>query len=552
MSTQNTVDRDSFRVHSKDLLGRVGSLRTKRGTFTTPHMFPVVDPNRRIFDQGFFNRLGIHAIMTNSYLHRKWRQGLQRAENIHESLKFKETVATDSGAYQILEYGAVTVSPEQIVRYQEEIDTDIGVILDVPTGFRSDLERSSWTVTETIRRADEALKVRTRDDILWVGPIQGGIHLDEVARSAREMAKRDFAIYALGSPTELMESQRFEILVDMILTAKKNIPSSKPLHLFGAGHPALFPFFVALGCDLFDSAAYALYARTGRYFTSEGTIELEGMEEFPCLCPACEGMTPRQVSRSSPRDREAVLSQHNLQACFSELKKVREALRGGRLWDLLEHRAHTHPSLKRCFDRIATYSKDMEPFTPLVKPRGIFYFGTQSDKRPEIGRYSLRLDRLRPAKGNALLLLPGRWRRPYREDPRYRAIVSRFQDDKRFQILFYSIPFGPVPLELDETFPVAQTESLDPADQGLYGSKAERVGKLVRKLSPRLVFLSKEGDYGAMLEKEVLRFLPKSRVFSTRGERFRPSTFVKFVEKGIVSTRATLGVHSLKRPSRHS
>ncbi len=552
MSIQDTAGQDCFRVHSKDLLGRVGSLRTKSGTFTTPHLFPVVDPNRRKFDQDFFNRLDIHAIMTNSYLHRKWRQGLPHAENIHETLKFNETVATDSGAYQILEYGAVTVSPEQIVKYQEEIDTDIGVILDVPTGFRSDLERSSWTVTETIRRADEALKVRTRDDILWVGPIQGGIHLGEVARSAREMARRDFAIYALGSPTELMESQRFEILVDMILTAKKSIPASKPLHLFGAGHPALFPFFVALGCDLFDSAAYALYARTGRYFTSEGTVELENMEEFPCLCPACEGITPRQVSRSSPRDREAILSQHNLQACFSELRRVREALRSGRLWDLLEHRAHTHPALKRCLDRIATHSDKIEPFTPLVKSRGIFYFGAQSDKRPEIRRYSLRLDRLKPERGKALLLLPGRWRRPYREDPRYRSTVSRFQDDKRFRILFYSIPFGPVPLELDETFPVAQTESMDPRDPGLYEAKAEKVARLVRRLSPRLVFLSKEGDYGELLEKEVRRFLPKSRVFSARGERFRPSTFAKFVERGLTSFKARSSVHPLKRPSGHS
>src|SRR5712692_3790383 len=193
---------ECFRLHSKDLLGRVGTLSTKSGSFLTPHMFPVVDPNRRIFSQDFFNSLGVHAIMTNAYLHRRARLNQDQREDVHETLGFKETVATDSGAYQILEYGRVDVKPQEIIRYQEDIGTDIGVVLDVPTGFHSDPARSEWTVTETIRRSDEALKVRTRDDILWVGPVQGGVHLGEVARSAREMARRDFAIYALGSPTE--------------------------------------------------------------------------------------------------------------------------------------------------------------------------------------------------------------------------------------------------------------------------------------------------------------------------------------------------------------
>ena len=528
---------ECFQVQSKDLLGRVGTVRTKGGTFQTPHMFPVVDPNRKMFSQDFFQSLGVHAIMTNAYLHRRARIAQPGRENIHETLGFKETVATDSGAYQILQYGRVEVKPGEIVRYQEEIDTDIAVILDVPTGFHSDPARSEWTVTETIRRADEALSLRTRDDVLWVGPIQGGVHLSQVARSAREMGKRDFAIYALGSPTELMESQRFEVLVDMILTAKKEIPANKPLHLFGAGHPAMFPFFVALGCDLFDSAAYALYARTDRYLTSEGTSELDDMEEFPCLCQACAGQTPREVASLGSPERERILSRHNLQACFCELKRIREAIRKGRLWDLLEHRAYTHPALKRCLNRIADHSEELERYTPVIKPHGIFYFGNLSDKRPEIQRYKWRLAGVRPARKTVVLLLPGRWRRPYREDPRYRSIVSRFQDEKRVQIIFYSIPFGPVPLELDETYPVAQTESLDSKDPTEYRAKAELVAEFIRRLEPRLILLSKEGDYGRAVGKEILKLIPQPKLLSTPGERLKPDSFVRLVEKRIERLR---------------
>src|SRR5256885_10788144 len=103
-------------------------------------MFPVVDPNLPIIDPKFYREAGIGAIMTNAYLLKRRRQG-QLPEDVHGTLDFKGTVATDSGAYQILEYGHVGVKPAEIVSYQERIDTDIGVILDFPTGFRSEERR---------------------------------------------------------------------------------------------------------------------------------------------------------------------------------------------------------------------------------------------------------------------------------------------------------------------------------------------------------------------------------------------------------------------------
>ncbi len=344
----------SFQVHGKDLLGRIGTIKTKSGAFATPHMFPVLDPHHRILGREFFDRAGIHAVMTNAYLLKRGLQGLDPVD-VHRTLDYPGTVATDSGAYQMLEYGHVGVTPEEIVGYQEKINTDIGVILDVPTGFRSDPSRARWTVDETVRRADRALEVITRKDILWVGPIQGGVHLEEVERSAREMAKRNFFIYALGSPTELMETQRYDVLVDMIMAAKKALPTGKPFHLFGAGHPVLFPFLVALGCDLFDSAAYALYARAGRYLTSEGTQLLGDMVEFACTCPACVDASPEEFMRTEVKEGDTRLVQHNLWTCFSELRRIREAIRKGRLWELLELRSHAHSALKECFDLIRQY-----------------------------------------------------------------------------------------------------------------------------------------------------------------------------------------------------
>ena len=51
----------------------------------------------------------------------------------------------------------------------------------------------------------------------------------------------------------------------------------------GAGHPMIFALCVAMGCDLFDSAAYILYAEGDRFLTTRGTIKLENMTDKPLL-----------------------------------------------------------------------------------------------------------------------------------------------------------------------------------------------------------------------------------------------------------------------------
>ena len=523
----------SFQVHGKDLLGRIGTIKTKSGAFATPHMFPVLDPHHQILGREFFDRVGIQAVMTNAYLLKRGLQGLDPVD-VHRTLDYPGTVATDSGAYQILEYGHVGVTPEEIVSYQEKINTDIGVILDVPTGFRSDPSRARWTVDETVRRADRALEVITRKDILWVGPVQGGVHLEEVKRSARQMAKRDFAIYALGSPTELMETQRYDVLVDMIIAAKRALPTGKPFHLFGAGHPVLFPFLVALGCDLFDSAAYALYARAGRYLTSEGTQLLGDMVEFACTCPACVDASPEEFMRSEVKEGDTRLVQHNLWTCFSELRRIREAIRKGRLWELLELRSQAHPALKECFNRINRYSEILERSTPAVKPHGIFYLGSSSDNRPEKLRFVSKLPGSLEERRKLVLVLPGRWRRPFHEDPRYESVAKAFDDHPSVSICFYSLIWGPVPIELDETFPIAQTEGPDAGNPSVLRERAKTVLEFLQSLHPRGVILVSDGHYGRAVKTELSKAFAKRSLTVLNGELLKPDTLVKSIEKKLV------------------
>ncbi len=463
----------TFEVKERDLLARIGRLKTKSGTVETPLLFPVINPAvqpvppRRIREE-----FGFDALITNAYILKKRFQNQPAEKGLHKFLGFDGVIMTDSGAYQILVYGDIETTPEEIVNYQEQTDTDIATILDLPTGWRVSRRYAEHTVNETLKRAKQLLKTKIRDDILWVGPVQGGQYLDLIAKSAAEMRKLPFQIHALGSPTAVMEQYRFDVLVDMIMAAKMNLPLERPLHLFGAGHPFMFALAVALGCDLFDSAAYAIYARENRYMTEYGTSRLKELEYFPCMCPRCSKANPKEVLEMPKEDREAFLAEHNLYACLSELRRIKQAIKNGRLWEHLELRAHGHPALLQALKRLKNYEDFIEKHSPTTKKSGIFFFNSIGLIRPEVVRHRKRLsERYTPSpEVKILLLIPQTQTKPYHKSKEFKEVAkllrTRFKNRlNEVHACFYVAPFGIVPTELDEVYPLSQHETALPLDR---------------------------------------------------------------------------------------
>ncbi|MCW4007378.1 MAG: tRNA guanosine(15) transglycosylase TgtA [Candidatus Bathyarchaeota archaeon] len=487
----------SFEVKDKDLLARIGRLKTKSGTVETPLLFPVINPNIQLVSpRKLKETFGFEAVITNAYILKKRFQNKPIELGLHKFLDFNGSVMTDSGAYQILVYGNVEVSQAEIVEYQERIGSDIATILDIPTGWRITKNQAEKTVEETLQRAKIFFQTKTREDILWVGPVQGGRHLDLVAKSAIEMGKLPFHVHALGSPTEVMENYRFDVLVDMILTAKQHLPLERPLHLFGAGHPMMFALAVALGCDLFDSAAYALYARENRYMTENGTWRLDELDFFPCQCPKCTSATPKAVLEMPEADRAAFLAEHNLYVCQAELKRIKQAIRDGRLWEHLEMRAHTHPALLTALKKLKNYTDFIAAHSPSVKRSGLFFFSSLSIIRPEVTNYRNRLfERYSPPEtARVLLLSPQTRKKPFHKTPEYAKIRKALQNigkalSSRVHVCFYAAPFGVVPLELDEVYPLSQHEVALPLDKETIEYVAKQLSEYITKTSYESVVL---------------------------------------------------------------
>ncbi len=452
----------SFEVKDRDLAARIGILHTRMGDVETPCLMPVINPVKNMIPPcELKEKFGYGMIITNSYLILK-HFGEERPD-VHRLTGFDGPIMTDSGAYQLLRYGGVDTDPREIVEFQERIRSDIGVILDVPTGGFAARNDAIKTVEETLRRAEESTSFREDRTMLWAGPVQGGRHLDLVEWSAKKMGELDYDIHPLGSPVQIMEEYDYVPLVDMIVAAKRNLPPERPLHLFGAGHPMMLSIAVALGCDLFDSAAYALFAKDDRYMTMTRTLRLEDMTELPCRCPVCTGTDLEALSGMPKRDREQLLARHNLYVTMEEVRAIKQAIREGALWEHLEVRCRAHPRLYDAFRRLALHSRHLERQDPLVgrKGKGIFLYDSCSLARPEVLRHRIRIiERYqRPQEKDVALLLPNPPERPFNKSTLSERIMEGIKGSKRVHICFYGEPFGIVPSELAETYPLSQYES---------------------------------------------------------------------------------------------
>jgi 7-cyano-7-deazaguanine tRNA-ribosyltransferase len=293
-----------------------------------------------------------------------------------------------------------------------------------------------------------------------------------------------------------MERYRFDVLVDMIMTAKMNLPIDKPLHLFGAGHPLMFALAIALGCDLFDSAAYALYAKEDRYMTETGTARLNRLEYFPCTCPKCTSTTPKQVMEITKQERTVFLSEHNLYVCGVELKRIKQAIKDGRLWEHLEMQAHAHPSLLQAAKKLIKYQDYIEKHSPITKNSGLFYFDSIGLARPEIVHYrkEFKENYTKPKTTRTLILVPQTRTKPFHKAEEYKTISRLLNHNfkqhlAKIHVCFYAAPFGIVPIELDEVYPLSQHEIAMPLDKETEEYVANQVEDYINRTNYETIIL---------------------------------------------------------------
>jgi 7-cyano-7-deazaguanine tRNA-ribosyltransferase len=457
-----------FEVRYSDLAGRIGKINTPSGTFETPAFIPVIHPVSQSVDIEFLKRLGFEAVITNAYITLKRYGDFAREKGIHKLINFNGPIMTDSGGYQVLEYGTIESEPSFIAQFESDIQSDICVPLDKPTGYGLSYRVAEKYVNETIRNSQQTLnliKSNNNRNSVWVGPVQGAEHLDLVKRSAESLDAMGYEMMALGSPVQLLESYEFAILADMIVTLKSTV-MSKPIHLFGAGHPLTIPLAVALGCDTFDSASYMLYARDNRYMHPNGTSRLDKLTYLACQCPICVNIKVKEFVSLEHDEKVDKLAKHNLYVLKSEVLSVKQAIMDGRLWEYVAQKARAHPKLMDAFKLFMNY-KHLEDGTPFFKKKAIFFAESIDQYRPEASRIRKIFSSFKSNK-KKVVLFPDTQISPFYCSQEYFRLSKKFSD---YQICAYNPFIGIIPTELSDIYPAAH--NLIPKKEFNYNSSKD-------------------------------------------------------------------------------
>ena len=487
-------DNGKFEIVARDGRARIGKLHTSHGLLETPALLPVINPNiRTIEPREMWDRYGIQGLITNSYIIWKHDELKQHAleKGVHDLIDYPGVIMTDSGTFQSYVYGDVEVGVEEIVEFQRSIGVDIATMLDVFSRPDMTEREVKEAVETTIERCE--ISIKAAQGVMLNGPIQGGIYRDLRKQSAQGMGQFDFAVHPIGGIVPIMEQHRYKDLAKIMLSTIGELPPERPRHMFGCGHPMLFSMLIALGADLFDSAAYALFARDDRLLSPQGTYRLSDLHAWPELVPCIVNHTPEQVRKMGEDERTNLLARYNLEVTLAELSRCKQAVHEGTIWQLAEQRSHQHPALREAFlwlttrpfssgistdalddlvldDRSAArdyhphggiwendWSKIIDMQTPRRK-KGERWGGEDTRSRPHILAARRQLHQrwrpMAPTQCDVLILngKPGPWRQ------RCDLLVLRLKHVLPTLEIFVQTPLGLLPYSLEDLNPFAQVD----------------------------------------------------------------------------------------------
>ena len=202
------------------------------------------------------------------------------------------------------------------------------------------------------------------------------------------------------------------------------------------------------------------------------------------------------MTQMPQKEKQEALAKHNLYASFAELKRVKQAIVEGRLWEHLEARVHAHPALLQALKRLKKYENYIERYSPATKKSGLFFFSNLGLMRPEVLRYKKLFEERYspPEKAKILVLLPQLSKKPFHKAKEVKSLIKKMEqkllgNHTAFHICIYAAPFGVIPLELDEMYPLSQHEIATPMDLETIIYVAEQVKNFIAASSYEKVVL---------------------------------------------------------------
>jgi queuine tRNA-ribosyltransferase len=312
----------NFNVIKNDHFARVGLIETHRGNIQTPAFMPVgtqATVKACLIDDVI--KTGSEIILSNTY-HLMIRPGVDRiisAGGLHKFMNCKLPILTDSGGFQVMslsklntidrEKGAIfnshvdgkkfVLSPEESIRIQKGLDSDIIMIMDEcpkkTTDYKLIKESMELSVYWAKRSKDAFGNIPHKG---LFGIVQGGLFKDLRIKSLNELIKIGFDGYAIGGlAVGETQNEMFTVLDDI----KIDMPDDKPRYLMGVGMPSDILGAVKRGVDMFDCVIPTRSGRTGLAFTWNGRINIKNNKfknDNEPLNPICSNLSLNKYSKN--------------------------------------------------------------------------------------------------------------------------------------------------------------------------------------------------------------------------------------------------------------
>ncbi len=288
------MTKTAMNVTHTDGAARTGLLTTPRGVVETPVFMPVgTRAAVKTLDTADLERLGPPILLANTY-HLMERPGadlIAARGGLHTFMAWDGHILTDSGGYQIFSLepkitadgarfrsvydGAyVDLSPEKATLVQEQLGSDIAMVLDVCSALPAEPETLRRDMDLTLQWAERCRSAHRHPTQAQFGIVQGGVELDLREESAQRTVELDFDGYAVGG---LSVGESRHKMVPALAAATRNLPVDRPRYFMGLGDPVGLVEAVNNGVDMFDCVLPTRLARHGTALTSQGRLNLRNL-----------------------------------------------------------------------------------------------------------------------------------------------------------------------------------------------------------------------------------------------------------------------------------
>src|SRR4051795_3853908 len=381
---RNDPARLRFEIQARDGDARAGLIHLAHGPVETPAFIPLATKGSvRGLSSAEVADLGYEMVLGNTFhLHLSPGEELiAERGGLHRFMRWEGSIVTDSGGFQVfsLAHGGVAdeikgrrgnqagsakveiseqgvsfqslldgsnrfLGPEESMRIQAALGSDIALTFDECTPFHADREYTARSTERTHRWLDRCLAWHEREGPATqavFGIVQGGVHEDLRRDSAERNASAPVDGIAIGGTLGREKEEMHGVLGFTVPL----LPEEAPRHLLGIGEIDDLLVGIGMGIDLFDCAIPTRLARHGTALAPEpeGRFRIDltksayADDDSPivegCACEACSRHTRaylHYLARNKDLTGTRLLTLHNLTYMERLLSEARKALSAGR------------------------------------------------------------------------------------------------------------------------------------------------------------------------------------------------------------------------------